>query len=308
MDYMTVSETAEKWGLKVRMVNYYCSAGRIAGAVRFNRAWAIPKDAVKPSDGRYKKTREKRGTEARLLQFAPEKDEILAKLVELFPYAIALFTPDGTLIYANEAYFQTFFIIDRTEVLGKMNLLRDEITKNAGVAELAARALRGEIIRIEDHRTPVQDVINRYGDGLLSPMTLYTNLTAFPIWDKNNKLAYMVALIMPTREYYGREEIIKGKEYIENHWQENFDLNAVAGASGLSRTQFTRTFKELAGMTPYEYYLKVKINRLKEKLLDYNLSVSQVFTACGLDYNGYYAKIFKRHAGETPLQYRKNHR
>ena len=34
MDYMTLKEAAEKWGVTPRRVNYYCAAGRIPGAVK----------------------------------------------------------------------------------------------------------------------------------------------------------------------------------------------------------------------------------------------------------------------------------
>lgn len=54
MDYMTLKQTSEKWGISPRMINYYCSAGRIAGAVKMGTVWLIPKDAEKPADGRRK--------------------------------------------------------------------------------------------------------------------------------------------------------------------------------------------------------------------------------------------------------------
>ena len=31
MDYMTLKEAAEKWGVTPRRVNYYCAGGRIPG-------------------------------------------------------------------------------------------------------------------------------------------------------------------------------------------------------------------------------------------------------------------------------------
>lgn len=34
MDYMTLKEASEKWGVTPRWINYYCSAGRIPGAVK----------------------------------------------------------------------------------------------------------------------------------------------------------------------------------------------------------------------------------------------------------------------------------
>lgn len=58
MDYMTLKQASEKWGISPRMINYYCSDGRIAGAEKMGRVWLIPKDAEKPVDGRLK---EKRG-------------------------------------------------------------------------------------------------------------------------------------------------------------------------------------------------------------------------------------------------------
>lgn len=54
MDYMTAKEAAEKWAITPRRVQVLCAQGKIPGAVRFGATWAIPKDEVKPKDGRYK--------------------------------------------------------------------------------------------------------------------------------------------------------------------------------------------------------------------------------------------------------------
>lgn len=55
MDYMTLKETSEKWGISPRMINYYCTEGRIPGAVKMVGVWLIPKEAERPVDRRYKK-------------------------------------------------------------------------------------------------------------------------------------------------------------------------------------------------------------------------------------------------------------
>lgn len=52
MEYLTVRETAEKWNLSVRMVQQFCTAGRIPGAQKFGKSWAIPADAERPRDPR----------------------------------------------------------------------------------------------------------------------------------------------------------------------------------------------------------------------------------------------------------------
>lgn len=60
MDYMTLKETSEKWGVSVRQINYYCAGGRIPGAVKMAGVWLLPKDAEKPVDMRTKQGNRKR--------------------------------------------------------------------------------------------------------------------------------------------------------------------------------------------------------------------------------------------------------
>ena len=62
--YLTVKETAEKWGINPRTVQTKCNDGRISNAKKFGKAWAIPEDAIKPTDkriisGEYKDWRNK---------------------------------------------------------------------------------------------------------------------------------------------------------------------------------------------------------------------------------------------------------
>ena len=42
MEYMTLKEAAEKWGVTPRRVNYYCAGERISGAVKMAGIWLIP--------------------------------------------------------------------------------------------------------------------------------------------------------------------------------------------------------------------------------------------------------------------------
>ena len=57
MDYMTIKEAAEKWGLSVRRVQAICNEGKVEGIIRFGREWAIPKSAEKPQDKRIKSSK-----------------------------------------------------------------------------------------------------------------------------------------------------------------------------------------------------------------------------------------------------------
>ena len=63
MDYLTVTQTAEKWGVTPRWIQALVQRGSIAGAVRFGPVWMIPKDAEKPADGRRNNRHQPKKTE-----------------------------------------------------------------------------------------------------------------------------------------------------------------------------------------------------------------------------------------------------
>ncbi len=58
MEYLSVEQTARKWGVTLRRVQDLCKSGAIENAVRFGRAWMIPVSAKKPLDRRAKGVKE----------------------------------------------------------------------------------------------------------------------------------------------------------------------------------------------------------------------------------------------------------
>ena len=54
MEYLSIKQVSEKWGLSTRRINVLCSEGRIPGATKIGSFWAIPAEAKKPKDARIK--------------------------------------------------------------------------------------------------------------------------------------------------------------------------------------------------------------------------------------------------------------
>lgn len=54
LEFISVSETARKWGISERRIQKLCEERRIEGVVKFSRMWLIPHDAEKPKDERIK--------------------------------------------------------------------------------------------------------------------------------------------------------------------------------------------------------------------------------------------------------------
>ena len=50
MKYLSVKQTAQKWGISPTMVRRYCLQGRIPKAVLGETGWKIPENARKPGN------------------------------------------------------------------------------------------------------------------------------------------------------------------------------------------------------------------------------------------------------------------
>lgn len=64
MKYLSVSETAKKWGLSERTVRNYCSEGKIPDAFLTGKTWNIPENAERPC-----RSNKKSNTPKTLLEF-----------------------------------------------------------------------------------------------------------------------------------------------------------------------------------------------------------------------------------------------
>lgn len=73
--YISIREASYRWGVSERRVNQYCAEGRIPGASRFGRSWAIPENAEKPSDPRFRQDKHLTDTP---LHFSIRKKEVNA--------------------------------------------------------------------------------------------------------------------------------------------------------------------------------------------------------------------------------------
>lgn len=304
MEYITVKEAAEKWGVSIRRVQYLCKHDMIPNTVRFAKIWGIPKEAEKPIDGRCKTHEDKSKDIEHLFESASDNKDMFRKIVEFFIYPIQVFKADGSSVMINEAFAKVFKIRDKNSFVKNFNILNNPNIEKWGLKNHLSKAFSGEESQITEIDVPVQDLINIYSTQELVFEKIYQNITTFPLKDKNNKLEYVVSIFITSRHYRDREEIMKAKDYIDNHYLEKFCIDRVANIVNLSKFYFIRLFKKHIGSTPYVYYQNLKISKLKERLCDVNISISQAFADCGIDYNGNFAKIFKQKTGMSPSQYR----
>lgn len=234
------------------------------------------------------------------------KEELFARIIECFPYPIQVFSLDGTARMVNKAALEVIGIESVEDHVGKYNVFEDPIVRELGVMDQVRQALTGKTVYLSNFNAPYQDMRRYFNVMDRDIQSINSDITCFPLVNTDGVIEFFAAVFIIKNIYRCKEEIIRGKQYIETHWQEPFNLEETAKAACLSKAHFAKLFKKHIGITSHEYYINYKIGKLKEKLLDTNLTIAQAFAACNMDYSGHSARIFKEKTGVSPSAYRKS--
>ncbi len=98
----------------------------------------------------------------------------------------------------------------------------------------------------------------------------------------------------------------KIKRNIENHLDDEFNLDALCSYMNYSKNHIINVFSDKFGKTPYQYYLECKINLAKDYLLNTNLTISEIASALSYSNPQYFSLCFKKMTGYSPRNYRIN--
>lgn len=82
-------------------------------------------------------------------------------------------------------------------------------------------------------------------------------------------------------------------------------VDDMASAVNMSASNLQKKLKITVQMTPKEYLIDFRMNRAAALLENDNLSIRDICEATGYDSQTYFTKVFKRHYGVTPKDYRK---
>ncbi|WP_066625098.1 AraC family transcriptional regulator [Clostridium magnum] len=93
-------------------------------------------------------------------------------------------------------------------------------------------------------------------------------------------------------------------KYIHEHYNENINLQTLAGIEHYNLTYYSEWFKKNMNISPTEYIQKLRVQRAKELLRDTDLNLIQIANEVGYNYNSSLTRVFKLHEKTTPLDYR----
>ena len=95
------------------------------------------------------------------------------------------------------------------------------------------------------------------------------------------------------------------KQFIDENLIQECSVAQLAREVKLSEFHFSRCFKEVFGMSPYQYYLTRKIHCSAEMLTRPGMDLTGVSLEMGFSELSTFSKRFKKVYGMAPLQYKK---
>jgi len=95
--------------------------------------------------------------------------------------------------------------------------------------------------------------------------------------------------------------------YIKSHLNVSFSLADVADSVDLSPYYASRIFREDQNMTIMEYAVQLRMNEACYLLANPNLRIDEIAAQLGYVDSSYFTRVFKKHVGMSPRQYRLSH-
>jgi AraC-like DNA-binding protein/ligand-binding sensor protein len=117
-------------------------------------------------------------------------------------------------------------------------------------------------------------------------------------------LASLSNQLMVLEEKSESPQITRARVFIGEHQDDDLSLGEVARAVNMSAFYFCKIFKRATGLTFTDYLARVRIEKVKNLLLDPNKRVSEAAFAAGFQSLSQFNRVFRKVAGEAPSDYR----
>jgi AraC-like DNA-binding protein len=118
-------------------------------------------------------------------------------------------------------------------------------------------------------------------------------------------VASALAAVRRQRSNSRAETIVReAKVLLEQHTPKIVNMERLSAHFQLSEKHFRRVFKAHTGLSPYQYYLQIRIHRAKEMLLGTTLSIKQIAASLHFETPFHFSAVFKKKAGMSPSRWR----
>ncbi|MDR2470934.1 MAG: AraC family transcriptional regulator [Treponema sp.] len=103
---------------------------------------------------------------------------------------------------------------------------------------------------------------------------------------------------------YYQKIVEKAKYLMETNIYGAINLAYISDKIGVSTSRFIDVFKTYTSMTPYQYYMHIKLHRA-ENLLENDVPVAEVAHRMGFEDQSYFSRLFKHKTGVSPSRWKR---
>ncbi|MEM7040931.1 MAG: AraC family transcriptional regulator, partial [Bacteroidota bacterium] len=107
-----------------------------------------------------------------------------------------------------------------------------------------------------------------------------------------------------------REELFRrvsnARNYVDEHFLEDLNLDDLASLANLSKYHFLRCFKQVYGHSPYQYVIARRLQHGRELVRQNQHSLTEIAYLTGFSDRRAFNKAFKKAYGLGPTDYRKS--
>ena len=101
--------------------------------------------------------------------------------------------------------------------------------------------------------------------------------------------------------------VLKVKEYINTHINDELRLEQLADLIGMTPTAFSRYFKLRTGKNLSEYIIDIRLGMVARRLVDTTDSISEICWTCGFNNLSNFNRLFLKHKGCSPTEFREKY-
>ena len=95
---------------------------------------------------------------------------------------------------------------------------------------------------------------------------------------------------------------------MEHSFAKEYDVQTYADLLYISVDRFQHLFKENMGVSPYSYYISLRMENAAKLLVETDMRIKEIAEFCGYRDALYFSQAFKKERGVTPSAYRKMYR
>lgn len=111
--------------------------------------------------------------------------------------------------------------------------------------------------------------------------------------------------LVSTRTFEPKLVVQATINFMESNLGETISIEEVAEAVHCSRARLFQVFKDSTGMTPNDYWQRLRIDRALRMLTGSKKSITEIAMDCGFSTSQYFSSVFRKYSGVSPTDYRK---